>query len=569
MAAEKILNTRIINKHAELLGDHGWEKSNLQLKEGEIALAKVTVAEQHTDGKISEVPAYLVKIGVEGKTFNETAWAYAKAADVYAWAKQENLPVKETGSGNAITKIEYSTWIEDDKTIYGILVTKGVTFATQEELEGLRAEIPTDLGVLTVTKKDGTAIEVDNADSQNPQVGFIIDPASSNANGGTTVKLSQSNDGLKAEVDLSNFATKDEIPTNYKTKQAAYSAAGSTIKTVTKVEQNANGEVTVTYENIDFPEEVDTQTKVVSGDGLIVVTPNDLKVNQLNTYAVSINEDALKGLIGSETTAAMEFKGATASLPTSAAKGDMYKISGVFTVEDTNDAQGKGFTTKVGDSIVYDGSKWYLIPSGDECEDTWRPIKVDSVSIPSTDTLDLVSTNKIELKTTSVDNITHVEISHTYAPSDSYSTNGISLNHGDSFTVVEETFDAWGHLNGGVATTYTLPALPTPEDIGAAKPEDIGNGKLAITTESGVLTGSVDFTANQKTDTNITIGVAAKGITTAKIADKAVTTDKINDKAVTTTKIADHAVGAAQLKAEQGYTGTDAEVWVFDCGGAE
>ncbi|MBO5424038.1 MAG: hypothetical protein J6A25_00825 [Lachnospiraceae bacterium] len=563
MATEKILNTRIVNKHAELItkdGVKGWDQSTLKLKEGEIALAKVTVAEQHAGGKISEVPAYLVKIGVEGKTFNETAWAYAKAADVYAWAKQENLPVKETGSGNAITKIEYSTWTENDKTIYGILVTKGTTFATQEELEGYKTkqtaysaagstiktvtkveqnangevtvtyenidfpELPdeNDFGVLTVNKKDGTAIEVDNTNAQNPKVGFIIDSTSSNANGGTAVKLSQSNNGLKAEVDLSNFATKEYVSSNEKDTKTTVSA-GTLI------------DVELTTNNKEFKE------------------------NSANNYKVSVNEAALKTLIGQETTAAMEFKGATASLPTSAVKGDMYKISGEFTVEPAKDAQDEGFTAKVGDSIVYDGAKWYLIPSGDDIEDTWRTIKVDNVSIPSTDTLDLVSTEKIELKTSSLNGITHVEIYHKAAPSDSYSTNGIALNHGDSFTVVEESFDAWGHLNGGVATTYTLPALPTPEDIGAAKPGDIGNGKLAITTESGVLTGSVDFTANQKTNNSITIGVAAKGITTAKIADKAITTDKI----------ADHAVGAAQIKAEQSYTGEDAEVWVFDCGGAE
>lgn len=41
---------------------------------------------------------------------------------------------------------------------------------------------------------------------------------------------------------------------NAKQKQTAYSASGSTSKTITKVEQNANGEVTVTYGEIAFPE---------------------------------------------------------------------------------------------------------------------------------------------------------------------------------------------------------------------------------------------------------------------------------------------------------------------------
>ena len=62
--AEKILQTRIINKHALLTE---WESSNLALKEGEIALAKVMVAQK--DG--TEAPTYIAKVGIEGKKFSE------------------------------------------------------------------------------------------------------------------------------------------------------------------------------------------------------------------------------------------------------------------------------------------------------------------------------------------------------------------------------------------------------------------------------------------------------------------------------------------------------------------
>ena len=41
---------------------------------------------------------------------------------------------------------------------------------------------------------------------------------------------------------------------DYKTRQEAKTFTGSTVKTVTKVEQNDNGEVEVTYDNIAFPE---------------------------------------------------------------------------------------------------------------------------------------------------------------------------------------------------------------------------------------------------------------------------------------------------------------------------
>ena len=83
--AEKKLQTRIINKHGLLTA---WETSTLQLKEGEIALAKVMVAQK--DG--TEAPTYVAKIGLEGKTFNESPMLFAPASDVYEWAKAPSKP---------------------------------------------------------------------------------------------------------------------------------------------------------------------------------------------------------------------------------------------------------------------------------------------------------------------------------------------------------------------------------------------------------------------------------------------------------------------------------------------
>lgn len=48
---------------------------------------------------------------------------------------------------------------------------------------------------------------------------------------------------------------------DYKTKQTAYSAAGDAKKTITNVSQNENGEVTVTYGDIDFSHNHDDQYK--------------------------------------------------------------------------------------------------------------------------------------------------------------------------------------------------------------------------------------------------------------------------------------------------------------------
>ena len=82
--AEKVLQTRIINKHAEL---SAWISSSLVLKEGEIALAKLTTI--RPDGGTQD--NYIAKIGT-GKTFAESAPFYANASDVYAWAKTATKP---------------------------------------------------------------------------------------------------------------------------------------------------------------------------------------------------------------------------------------------------------------------------------------------------------------------------------------------------------------------------------------------------------------------------------------------------------------------------------------------
>ena len=97
-----------------------------------------------------------------------------------------------------------------------------------------------------------------------------------------------------------------------------------------------------------------------------------------------INEAELKTLIASETTAAMEFKGATTALPENPSKGDMYKVTGAFKVGEED--------AKVGDSIVYDGEQWFIIPSGDDIEDTWRPV----TDVDNDATLTFTSGDKID-----------------------------------------------------------------------------------------------------------------------------------------------------------------------------
>ena len=83
--AEKILQTRIINKHTSY--DIATTNEIFVPKKGEIVLAQLDV-KQH-DGQT--VPTFLMKVGDGEKNLKALNWLHAPASDVYAWAKQPTL----------------------------------------------------------------------------------------------------------------------------------------------------------------------------------------------------------------------------------------------------------------------------------------------------------------------------------------------------------------------------------------------------------------------------------------------------------------------------------------------
>ena len=134
------------------------------------------------------------------------------------------------------------------------------------------------------------------------------------------------------------------------------------------------------------------------------VTWKDGSVEQCSwTEVVITSEEGLKTLIASETTAAMEFKGVinNGTLPTSAQKGDMYKIvttNLTLSAENNAETVSESVTIQPGDSIVYEGDhKWYHIPSGDDIEDTWCPQIWDGVQLNSRATLNVVEGQNIDI----------------------------------------------------------------------------------------------------------------------------------------------------------------------------
>lgn len=198
-------------------------------------------------------------------------------------------------------------------------------------------------------------------------------------------------------------------------------------------------------------------------EGMIVYDEETKKTYQaqlvddvLSFREFGINEAELKDLIASETTAAMEFKGAATALPENPAKGDMYKITAAFKIGEED--------AKIGDSIVYDGEQWFIIPSGDDIEDTWRPV----TGVDNDSTLTFAAGDKLEKTVAADGTITykHVAID---APANmneegdeqtrTYITQLISDNHGHIIgfkTATENVEDT--------NTTYEFEGLPVGED---------------------------------------------------------------------------------------------------------
>ena len=158
------------------------------------------------------------------------------------------------------------------------------------------------------------------------------------------------------------------------------------------------------------PNPVDSRFRVKNQEGLAEITSlyEGLisYVESNKTYyqytngewkALSINsaeelEALIKGYIATETTGAMEFKGATATLPENPSKGDMWKVAGSninITVDDV--------AAKTGDTVIYNGEAWVLIPSGDDIEDTWRPIIAAGNTLETDETFELIAGENVSI----------------------------------------------------------------------------------------------------------------------------------------------------------------------------
>lgn len=247
---EKMFSTRFKLRYDTAANWANVESTFIPLA-GEVCIYEVKAALVDKKGIVVEPPITLMKVGDGTTTLGALNYTYAKAADVYAWAKENQIVTQKDGTGNVISSLEWdqtlnggkgglkyttasvatsegmeqvqkdldvvekdiadnrAVWAKDTtytfaKSDKGITITPNegnattITFEylTQDEVEAL---IPTK------TVKGKEAIKVSTANKE-AEVSLAIDPGAGN------VVLSQTDAGLKAEVDLSAYAKTADVP---------------------------------------------------------------------------------------------------------------------------------------------------------------------------------------------------------------------------------------------------------------------------------------------------------------------------------------------------------------------
>lgn len=292
--------------------------STKYLKKGEVAITTVTTAKKDDRGNIIHVPCTLIKVGDGINKYDDLPWVSALAADVYEWAKKNEVSV--TGNGNAITGAS----ITDDTLSF----VKGETFATKKQLDDALAQFGGDLDAITDNDHQYQfSIVTDNGTQKlKIEVKNVVNGAAASWTELTKIDIVGHADLTNA---LSNYYTKEEV----------------------------NGLISGVNQKIDnLDESVTTVAKGTAIDVTDAGTGND------HAYTVGLNVDGAKTALGLKSAAYVTVD----SLNTTAqGYADDVKAgveNGTIKVKDAEHADAAGkvdkdLTIKVGGKTkIYNGS---------------------------------------------------------------------------------------------------------------------------------------------------------------------------------------------------------------------
>ena len=231
---------------------------------GEVCIYEVKEAVTK-QGVVVEPPITLMKVGDGTTTLGALNYTYAKAADVYAWAKENQIKIQKEGNGNVLSGIEWDAELNGGKgglkyTTASVATSEGLASLAgrvdtleaemdqaQTDIDAIEADIAANRGTwakdttytftksdkgITITPNEGNATTITfeylteaevealitlksvkgkdavkvNTANKEAEVSLAIDPTAGN------VVLTQSDAGLKAEVNLSDYAKTADVP---------------------------------------------------------------------------------------------------------------------------------------------------------------------------------------------------------------------------------------------------------------------------------------------------------------------------------------------------------------------
>lgn len=317
--AEKVIQTRIINKHGAL---SDWLTSKTVLKEGEIALAYVETTKPDGQGGYYTVPTYLMKVGDGTHTFSGLEWVAAPASDVYEWAKKANLALSD------IPMVDVKESLKD-------------TFYTEAEIDTKLASLNTAIGGKAPSSH--THGNITN--------GGALDTAS-------RVVITDANKKITiSDITIEELGRLDGVTSNIQTQLNGKATKATTL---------AGYGITNAYTKGEVDSEVSALETAIGKKA-------DSGHNHDSVYIKPADVDSK---IATALSSALKYKGTvetTAKLPTtSIATGDVYNITSACA------ASGSLPKVNAGDNVAWNGSAWDVLAGTVDLSGYYTSSTVDS-----------------------------------------------------------------------------------------------------------------------------------------------------------------------------------------------
>ena len=227
MANTKTIITRIKNKIDTI---SNWNDYKGTLLDGEVAIVKVPTGSSYTNpvtGEPEPVIELLMKVGDGSSTFDKLPWMSAKASDVYAWAKKQNLDLGDMPVEALLTELKKTFYTEseiDSKITALNQAISGKSDSGHNHDDSYYTEAEVDekiaVAVSSALKYKGTKNKTSDLPTSNNAIGDVWNIANACAaseslpkvNAGDNVAWNGSSwDVLAGTVDLSGYYTSSQV----------------------------------------------------------------------------------------------------------------------------------------------------------------------------------------------------------------------------------------------------------------------------------------------------------------------------------------------------------------------